>query len=59
MQLTHRIVLTGATLSVASALGTPAMAETIDLSFALPRLKVAEYHPPYVAIWLEKIQNGT
>ncbi|MCW1429890.1 DUF2271 domain-containing protein [Novosphingobium sp. JCM 18896] len=54
MQLTHRIVLTGVSLGAASALATPAMADTIDLSVALPRLSVAEYHKPYVAIWLEK-----
>lgn len=29
-------------------------AQTLDLSIEIPRLKVAEYHRPYVAIWLEK-----
>jgi hypothetical protein len=32
----------------------PAAAQTLDLSVAIPRLNVAEYHRPYVAIWLEK-----
>ena len=54
MQLSHRIVLTGATLGAAGSLGTPALAETVDLTFTLPRLTVAEYHKPYVAVWLEK-----
>jgi hypothetical protein len=54
MPLSHRIIVTGAALGAAGAVAAPAMAETLDLSFALPRLKVAEYHPPYVAIWLEK-----
>jgi hypothetical protein len=54
MQLSHRIVIAGAALGAAGAVSAPALAETIDLSLALPRLKVAEYHKPYVAIWLEK-----
>jgi hypothetical protein len=51
MQISHRIVLTGA-----AALGvvTPAAAETIDLTVTIPRLTVAEYHKPYVAVWLVK-----
>lgn len=49
--------LTGLT---ATALGTGlfapgmAVAQTIDVSVTIPRLSVAEYHRPYVAIWLEK-----
>lgn len=39
-----------AALSVAA----PAGAETLDLGIALPRLSVAEYHRPYVAVWLER-----
>lgn len=31
-----------------------ASAQTLELSVAVPTLKVAEYHRPYVAIWLEK-----
>jgi hypothetical protein len=54
VNLTHRIVLTGATLGIAGALSAPASAETIDLTVTVPRLTVAEYHKPYVAIWLEK-----
>jgi hypothetical protein len=54
MQPTHRIVLTGATLGMAGALGAPASAETMEVSVTLPRLPVAEYHKPYVAMWLEK-----
>ena len=29
-------------------------AQTLDLSVTIPKLSVAEYHRPYVAIWLEK-----
>lgn len=32
---------------------TPAFAAGIDLSLTIPTLKVAEYHRPYVAIWIE------
>jgi len=33
---------------------TPAAAESLDITVNVPRLPVAEYHRPYVAIWLEK-----
>lgn len=32
---------------------SPALAAGIDVSLAIPTLKVAEYHRPYVAIWIE------
>ncbi|WP_448662022.1 DUF2271 domain-containing protein [Sphingomonas sp. CJ20] len=31
-----------------------AAAQTLDVSITIPKLTVAEYHRPYVAIWLEK-----
>jgi hypothetical protein len=31
-----------------------AAAQTLDLTITIPRLSVAEYHKPYVAVWLEK-----
>lgn len=49
MQLHHRIALLGLPLAA-----TPAAAQNLDVSIALPRLTVAEYNKPYVAIWLEK-----
>ena len=52
-----RFRLTGLTAAALGSSGfgvTPAGAQTIDLSFTLPRLSVAEYHRPYVAVWLEK-----
>ena len=58
MQLSHRIALTGATLGVTGALGAPAGAQTIDVTVNIARLKVAEYHRPYVAIWLEPAGGG-
>ncbi|BBE35156.1 DUF2271 domain-containing protein [Sphingosinicella microcystinivorans] len=51
MQLSTRIVMTGAAFA---GLAAPAAAQSIDLTVTIPRLSVAEYHRPYVAIWLEK-----
>lgn len=33
---------------------TAATAQTLDLTITIPKMSVAEYHRPYVAIWLEK-----
>lgn len=52
MQLSHRLILTGLPLGALAA--GPAAAQTLDVSIAIPRLSVAEYHAPYVAFWLEK-----
>ncbi|BAV66061.1 DUF2271 domain-containing protein [Sphingobium cloacae] len=56
MQISHRLLLTGgAALGATGALAAmPAQAETLNLTVNIPRLSVAEYHRPYVAIWLEK-----
>jgi hypothetical protein len=51
MTLTYRVILTGlATAGVAA----PAAASTVELTVTVPQLRVAEYHRPYVAIWLEQ-----
>lgn len=44
----------GAALGAAGAAAIPAGAQTMNVSVTIPRLSVAEYHRPYVAIWLEK-----
>ncbi|NIJ22298.1 hypothetical protein FHS95_004013 [Sphingomonas naasensis] len=52
-----QIRLTGLTVTAlgASALvAGPAAAQALDLTVTIPRLSVAEYHRPYVAVWLEK-----
>ncbi|MDT7836655.1 DUF2271 domain-containing protein [Aquabacterium sp. OR-4] len=36
------------------AVGSPAWAASLQLQLELPRLNVAEYHRPYVAVWVEK-----
>ncbi len=52
-----QIRLTGLTVTAlgASALvAGPAAGQTLDLTITIPKLSVAEYHRPYVAVWLEK-----
>jgi hypothetical protein len=48
MKLTHSLALT---LPLASGW---AMAADMTVKFELPQLNVAEYHKPYVAIWVER-----
>jgi hypothetical protein len=50
-QLSHRILLTGLAAVGAAA---PAFADKVEVSVTVPQLGVAEYHRPYVAIWLEQ-----
>lgn len=52
MQIAHKLALTGTAALAAAA--APVSAQTMTLSVTIPRLSVAEYHRPYVAIWLEK-----
>jgi len=41
------------TLAIGGLLVTPAYAATLDVNVEIPKLDVAEYHRPYVAIWIE------
>lgn len=55
MQIHCNFALTGAAmLGAAGAVTVPATAQTMNVNINIPRLSVAEYHKPYVAIWLEK-----
>ncbi|MBU4432868.1 MAG: DUF2271 domain-containing protein [Alphaproteobacteria bacterium] len=36
-----------------AAVAAPAMAADLNVTVEIPRLSVAEYHKPYVAIWIE------
>lgn len=55
MQIKHRLLLSGvAAAGAAGGLAQPAAAQNMTVSVTIPRLSVAEYHRPYVAIWLEK-----
>ena len=40
-------------IALGALLGGPVAAADLNLSIEIPRLTVAEYHRPYVAIWLE------
>lgn len=51
MSLPPRLIL-GSMAALAST--APAAAQTLDLSITVPHQRVAEYHRPYVAVWLEK-----
>jgi hypothetical protein len=42
------------TLTLSGVLAAPAMAADVKLTVGIPRLNVAEYHKPYVAVWLER-----
>jgi hypothetical protein len=46
--------LTYAALGAGALIPGAAAAQTVDVTLALPQLKVAEYHKPYVAVWIEK-----
>ena len=52
MKLSHSLVLT---LPLVSGW---AMADDLSVKFDLPQLNVAEYHKPYVAIWLERADQS-
>lgn len=55
MQISHRLAIGGtAAIGAMGVVAAPATAQTMTVSVAIPRLSVAEYHRPYVAIWLEK-----
>ncbi|SFS30098.1 DUF2271 domain-containing protein [Brevundimonas viscosa] len=41
----------------AGAAATPALAADLSVSVTVPRLNVAAYHRPYVAVWIERPDN--
>lgn len=43
-------------LLLGGAISSPAVAGTVTIT--IPRLSVAEYHRPYVAVWLEPARGG-
>ncbi|MFD1218061.1 MULTISPECIES: DUF2271 domain-containing protein [Microbulbifer] len=52
--------LAGGLLLAGLFAGNVAHAESLQVSIEIPRLKVAEYHNPYVAVWLEdESRNAT
>ncbi|MCA6216551.1 DUF2271 domain-containing protein [Ideonella sp. B7] len=46
--------VTATTLGLLALGSSSTWAATLQLTLELPRLSVAEYHKPYVAVWLEK-----
>jgi hypothetical protein len=46
------------TAGATSLLAVPAMATELELKVEIPKLEVAEYHRPYVAVWLERTDNS-
>ena len=46
-----------ATAAVAGVVATPALAADLNVSVEIPRLSVAAYHRPYVAVWIERPDN--
>lgn len=56
MKITYRTLVAGlpiASLAGIAPLAPAAQAAGIDLTVTIPRMNVAEYHRPYVAIWIE------
>jgi hypothetical protein len=47
------VVHTTLTIALSGLLATPAYAATLDVNVEIPKLNVAEYHRPYVAVWIE------
>jgi hypothetical protein len=48
----------GHSIAVGALLGSPAVASELSVKLEIPQLNVAEYHRPYVAVWLEKPDQG-
>ncbi|NML08337.1 DUF2271 domain-containing protein [Sphingomonas sp. G-3-2-10] len=47
-------IATAAAIGAGALVPGAAAAQTLDLSVTIPQLKVAEYHRPYVAVWIQK-----
>ncbi len=45
-------------MTLSGVVAWPAFATEVRLSVEIPRLTVAEYHRPYVAVWLERADNS-
>lgn len=41
------------TIALSGLLSMPTYATTLNITIEIPTLSVAEYHRPYVAIWIE------
>ena len=54
----NAIARTRAGLLLAALLAGPTLAADLEVTVAIPRLDVAEYHRPYVAVWIERPDNS-
>ncbi|MEP6504602.1 MAG: DUF2271 domain-containing protein [Betaproteobacteria bacterium] len=52
MLIRHSFALTAAVAAL------PASAAELSLKIALPRMDIAEYHRPYVAVWIEQADQS-
>ena len=52
----RKLTLAATAAAVAGAAG-PALAADLNVSIEVPRLSVAAYHRPYVAVWIERPDN--
>lgn len=55
MRFAGRVVVA----ALLSGLAVPTMAAELSIKVAIPRLEVAEYHRPYVALWVEGQDQST
>jgi hypothetical protein len=46
------------TVSLSGLLATPLYAADLSVKIEIPRLTVSEYHRPYVAVWVERPDQG-
>jgi hypothetical protein len=52
----RKLTLAATALAAGSVAG-PALAADLNVSIEIPRLSVAAYHRPYVAVWIERPDN--
>mgnify|MGYP001585622981 FL=1 len=53
-----RRLLTVTITGLAAAPLAPAMAADMNVKVEIPRLNVAEYHRPYVSMWIERADQS-
>ncbi|MGD9942499.1 MAG: DUF2271 domain-containing protein [Burkholderiaceae bacterium] len=46
------------TVAFTALVGAPAIAADLNVGIEIPRLSVAEYHRPYVALWVERADQS-
>ncbi|MDQ8037387.1 MAG: DUF2271 domain-containing protein [Pedobacter sp.] len=44
--------------ALSGLVAAPALAADLDIKVEVPKLNVAEYHKPYVAVWVEREDNS-